>query len=89
MRLPFLSYCRADFVRGLLSSLGHKFTKPTVIGIDNSGAVALANDYISNGKTMHIERSHLKIREFVKAGVVASTFPLRTTSPISSLSRVQ
>ena len=69
-----LAALEAFFVRGLLSSIGHKFTKPTIINIDNSGAVALANDYISNGKTKHIERRHLKIRELVEAGVVATKY---------------
>jgi hypothetical protein len=37
-----------------------------VIGVDNQGAIALAKNYISNSRTKHIERRHLKIRELVE-----------------------
>jgi hypothetical protein len=47
---------------------------PVTLGIDNQGAVALAHDYVSNSKTKHIERRHLKIRELVEAGQVRPEF---------------
>ena len=37
-----------------------------MIGVDNQGAIALAKNYISNSRTKHIERRHLKIRELVE-----------------------
>ena len=53
------------FLRGLLSDLKLLVPGPVTLGIDNQGAVALAHDYVSNSKTKHIERRHLKIRELV------------------------
>ena len=53
--------------RGLIEDdLGIPQGGPTSIGIDNLGAVALSKSYVSNGKTKHIERRHLKIRELVQ-----------------------
>ena len=62
----------AIFLRGLLGDIGLPQASPTSLGIDNSGAVALSRDYISNGKTKHIERRHLKIRELVEAAIINS-----------------
>ena len=57
----------AVFLRGLLhDDFGIGQDDPTKIGIDNQGAVALAKNYISNSKTKHIARRHLKIRELVE-----------------------
>jgi hypothetical protein len=57
----------AVFLRGVLrDDFGIDLDGPTSIGIDNQGAVALAKNYISNSKTKHIARRHLKIRELVE-----------------------
>ena len=42
--------------------------------IDNQGAIALAKNYISNSRTKHIERRHLKIRELVEEFKVRPEF---------------
>ena len=39
--------------------------------VDNSGAVSIANDYISNSSVRHFSRRHLKIRELVEESIVA------------------
>ena len=46
----------------------------TPLGIDNKGALALAHDYVSNNKTKHIERRHLRIRELVEDGTIAPEY---------------
>jgi hypothetical protein len=64
----------AVFLRGLLSEIGCEQSGPTVIGVDNQGAIALAQNYISNSRTKHIERRHLKIRELAEQFVVRPEF---------------
>ena len=61
-----LAALEAIFLRGILAEMRCAQDKPTVIGVDNQGAVALARNYVSNSRTKHIERRHLKIRELVE-----------------------
>ena len=44
----------AVFLRGILSEMQCLQEQPTVIGVDNQGAIALAKNYISNSRTKHI-----------------------------------
>ena len=69
-----LAALEAVFLRGLVGSCGVEQSDPTVIGIDNQGAVALAKSYVSNSRTKHIERRHLKIRELVEELVVKAEY---------------
>ena len=62
------------FLRGLLTDFGCSQKEPTKLSIDNQGAVALAKNYISNSRTKHIQRRHLKIRELVEELVVRPEF---------------
>ena len=50
----------AVFLRSLLSDMGYKQSKPTDLYVDNKGAIDMSRDYISNERTKHIERRHLK-----------------------------
>ena len=38
--------------------------------VDNKGVVDMSEDYVSNNRTKHIERRHLKIRELVEQGII-------------------
>ena len=69
-----LAALEAVFLRGLLSEVGCEQHDPIVIGIDNQGAIALSKNYISNSRTKHINRRHLKIRELVEQFVVRPEF---------------
>ena len=69
-----LAALEAVFLRGLLSELDCLQKSPTVLGVDNQGAIALAKNYVSNSRTKHIERRHLKIRELVEEFVVKPEF---------------
>ena len=69
-----LAALEAVFLRGILSEMLCVQEQPTVIGVDNQGAVALAKNYISNSRTKHIERRHLKIRELVEEMMVLPEF---------------
>ena len=60
----------AVFLRSLLSDMGYKQSKPTDLYVDNKGAIDMSRDYISNERTKHIERRHLKIRELVLDAVI-------------------
>ena len=69
-----LAALEAVFLRGLLSEMRCEQAEPTVIQVDNQGAIALAKNYISNSRTKHIERRHLKIRELVEEMQVRPEF---------------
>ena len=56
--------------RNVLEELLLEQSSPTPLGVDNSGAVDIAHDPMHRGRTMHIERRHLKIRELVSDGAV-------------------
>ena len=60
----------AIYLRSFLRDLGFEPTKPTDLFVDNKGAIDMSHDYISNERTKHIERRHLKIRELVADAVV-------------------
>ena len=50
--------------------MGYKQSKPTDLYVDNKGAIDMSRDYISNERTKHIERRHLKVRELVEDAVI-------------------
>ena len=56
------------YIRGLLREMGVKLDKPTVLYVDNSGAVELSKDLKSCQRSRHIERRYLKVRELVAQG---------------------
>ena len=58
------------YFRGLLRELGVEQLEPTVIGVDNSGAVELSRDRKSCHRSRHVDRRYFKVREYVAAGVV-------------------
>ena len=58
------------YLRGLLAEMGFRQTSPTVLYVDNSGAVELSRDLKSCQRSRHIERRYLKVRELVAAGEV-------------------
>ena len=45
--------------------------KPYDVFVDNQGAVALANDFVSNSRVRHYERRVLKVRELLEDAIVA------------------
>ena len=56
------------YLRGLLIEMGVDMSEPTVLKVDNAGAVELAKNRSSNQRSRHIERRYLKIREWVAEG---------------------
>ena len=57
-------------IRGLLREMGRDMSKPTVLYVDNQGAVALSKDMKSCQRSRHIERRYLRIREWVAMGEI-------------------
>eukprot|EP00965_Chrysotila_dentata_P068581 2266682-Pleurochrysis_carterae.AAC.1 len=66
------SHVAAEIVhlRGLLHEMGRPPTAPTVLYVDNSGAVELAKERRSCRRSRHVDRRDLKVREYVAQGVV-------------------
>jgi len=58
------------FLRALLRDFGHTQKEPTVLHQDNQGVIALANDFILNQRTKHIDIKYHFIREKVESGVL-------------------
>ena len=58
------------YLRELLAEMGFRQESPTVLYVDNSGAVELSRDLKSCQRSCHVERRYLKIRELVAAGVI-------------------
>ena len=61
------------YFRGLLAELGHEL-EPTVLHVDNQGAVELSRDMKSCQRSRHIERRYLKVRELVALGEIDVQF---------------
>ena len=65
-----LAACEVVFMRGLLREMGVEMDGPTLLRVDNLGAVALAKDRRSCHRSRHIQRRYLKVRELVALGEV-------------------
>ena len=57
-------------IRGLLREMGCDVSEPTILYVDNQGAVALSKDQKSCQRSRHIERRYLRIREWVADGEI-------------------
>ena len=58
------------YMRTLLREMGVEVEGPTVLYVDNSGAVELSKHRKSCGRSRHVQRRYLKVRELVAAGEV-------------------
>ena len=63
-----LAGCDGVFIRGLSSELGHPQNKPTVLNMDSSSAIDLANEPVMHNASKHIMRRDLFLRELVHRG---------------------
>jgi hypothetical protein len=64
--------CMQDmlYMKNILESLGLRIKLPTVLEIDNQGAVYLANNWSIGGRTRHIDVKSVFLRELKEAGVL-------------------
>ena len=66
-----LAGLEAIFLRSLVEQLsGYVLESPTVIDVDNTGAVNMSEDYVANSRNRHFTRRHLKVRELVEDELV-------------------
>ena len=56
------------FMRSLLAEMGHDMSQPTVLWVDNMGAVEITKRRESLARSRHIERRYLKLQEWVAEG---------------------
>jgi hypothetical protein len=62
------------FVHNLIKSMGIKLQLPTILHVDNTGAIYLANNYSTGPRTKHIDiRTHF-IRELIVNGDLKVVF---------------
>ncbi|MGB0243952.1 MAG: reverse transcriptase domain-containing protein [Candidatus Nanopelagicales bacterium] len=69
-----LAACEAVFLRGIMSETGNTQLEPTVIQMDSSSAIDLANDPVMHDASKHIARRDLFLRELVERKVVSATY---------------
>ena len=62
------------YFRRLCSELGLEQDEPTVLYVDNSGAVALAKDKKSSENSRHVARRYFKVRELQAEGEIVTIF---------------
>ena len=65
-----LAGCEAIFVRGLQHEIGIIQDKPTILKMDSTSAIDLANDPVMHATSKHIARRDLFIRELVDRDII-------------------
>ena len=61
------------FMRSLLAEMGHDMSQPTVLWVDNMGAVEITKRRESLARSRHIERRYLKMQEWVAEGKIQTS----------------
>ena len=62
------------FIRSILEFLGVKFKTPITVYCDNVGAIFLAYNAKTGGRTKHIDVKYHYVREYVRDGIVQIVF---------------
>jgi len=75
------------YLRGLLREMGIDVSEPTVLYVDNKGAVELPRDTKSCQRSRHIERRYLKIREWVAMGEIRVEYVETQNNPADILTK--
>ena len=58
------------FMHSLLSEMGYDMSEPTILWVDNMGAVEITKRRESLARSRHIERRYLKMQEWVAEGKI-------------------
>ena len=58
------------YVMKLLEVMGLTVQKPMIVECDNKGAVDLANNWSTNGRTKHMQTRQFFIRELKEEGII-------------------
>ena len=75
------------FFRRLLEELGLPQDGPTVLYVDNTGAIALSRDRRSCHQSRHVERRYLKVREYVAEKQIHVTYIASADNPSDVLTK--
>ena len=67
--------CAQDmmYVKQVLEGLGLKVKLPMILKNDNSGAVDLANNLLSGGRTRHMATGMFYLREMKEEGIIETS----------------
>ena len=82
-----LAVCELVYFRGLLAEMGFPQEGPTVLHVDNTGAIALANHRSSSARSRHIERRYLYIRDLVHQGIIEVRYIPTDDNPADLLTK--
>ena len=63
-----------EFVRQILESMGVRVKLPMLLNVDNTGAINLANNWSTTGKTKHIDVRFHYLQELVDQGMIKLNF---------------
>ena len=63
-----MAACEIVFNRALLAEMGFDMSEPTVLWVDNMGAIECTKRRESLARSRHIDRRYLKILEWVAEG---------------------
>ena len=63
-----------EFVRQLLRSMGVYVILPMIVYVDNTGAIELARNRSTTGRTKHIDVRYHYVREYIEDGIVKIVF---------------
>lgn len=75
------------YFRLLLIGLGMPQDEPTMLHVDNTGAIELARDRRSCHRSRHIERRYLKIREYVAMDYISVAYVASADNPADVLTK--
>ena len=75
------------YFRGLLSDLGLTQDEPTLLYVDNQGAIALATDRRSCNRSRHVDRRYFKVRELVALGEINVQYIQSADNPADLLTK--
>ena len=62
------------FIKQIVESTTFKVKLPMVLYVDNTGAIELARNFSTSGRTKHIDVRHHYLRELVEAGIIKVEF---------------
>ena len=66
--------CEALWIRSLLKELGFAIEAPTLINVDNKGAIALGKDPKFHARAKHIRISYHEVRDYIARGDITITY---------------
>ena len=75
------------YYRGLLSEMGVDVSEPTILYVDNSGAIELSKHQTSCKRSRHIQRRWLKLRELVAEGHIDVRYIATAENPSDMLTK--